>query len=64
MLFANFLLSADAQTALAQAGRVPTRIDVDPDPQDLVRGLRIHLTLPASGAEARDLEARYADLWR
>ena len=63
-LLANFLLSADAQLALAYAGRVPTRPDVDPEPQNLVRWIRPHLTLPPEGAAEQDLRELYAQLWR
>ena len=40
------MLSPDAQVVLAAAGRVPSRPDVDPEPQTLVRGLSTHVTLP------------------
>ena len=63
-LFANFLLSADAQVALAHSGRIPARQDVDPEPQGLVRGLRTHLTLPPEGPSATELRALYAEIWR
>ncbi len=63
-LFVNLLLSADGQTLLARQGRVPSRQDVDPDPQSLVRGLQTHFTLPPEGQLERDLRALYADLWR
>ncbi len=62
-LVANFLLSADAQHALAANGRVPARVDVDPDPQGLVRGLRTHLALPPVGQEEQELRALHASLW-
>jgi len=63
-LFVNLLLSADGQTLLARQGRVPSRQDIDPEPQGLVRGLRTHFTLPPEGQLERDLRALYADLWR
>ena len=62
-LLANFLLTADAQAGLALHGRVPTRRDVDPEPQNLARGLRPHLTLPPEGAAERELRELYAALW-
>ena len=62
-LVANFLLSADAQHALAAQGRVPARVDVAPEPQSLVHGLRTHLTLPPVGRQEQELRALYADLW-
>ena len=62
-LVANFLLSADAQHALATSGRIPARADVDPEPQGLVRGLRTHRTLPPIGRQEQELRALYADLW-
>ncbi len=63
-LFADFLLSGDAQNLLAQGGRIPTRTDIDPEPQSLVRAVRTHFTLPPEGAVERDLRALYQDLWR
>ena len=62
-LVANFLLSADAQHALAATGRVPARVDVDPEPRGLVRGLQTRLTLPPVGRQEQELRALYADLW-
>ena len=62
-LVANFLLSPDAQTALAAAGRAPSRADVDPDPQSLLRGLRAHVTLPPEGPAERDLRELWQELW-
>jgi iron(III) transport system substrate-binding protein len=62
-LIANLLLSADAQHALAQHGRVPARFDVSPEPQGLVSGLRTHLTAPPVGEDEQALRALYTDLW-
>jgi iron(III) transport system substrate-binding protein len=62
-LVANWLLSPDAQTILAAAGRVPSRADVDPEPQTLVRGLRTHLTLPPEGQAERELRDLWRELW-
>jgi iron(III) transport system substrate-binding protein len=59
-LVANFLLSQDAQTLLAGAGRVPARADVDPDPPSLVQGLHPHIVVPPEAAAERELR----DLWR
>ena len=63
-LFANFMLSPDAQTVLARAGRVPSRPDVDPEPQSLVRGIKTQVTLPPQGAMERDLRALWNDIWK
>ena len=63
-LFANFLLSTDAQILLAQLGRIPTRRDVDPEPPSGIRGLRTHFTLPPEGDAEAELRALNADLWR
>jgi ABC-type Fe3+ transport system substrate-binding protein len=62
-LVANYLLSPDAQVILASAGRVPSRADVDPEPQTLVRGLRAHLTLPPEGQAERELWDLWKELW-
>jgi iron(III) transport system substrate-binding protein len=63
-LFADFMLSPDAQVVLAAAGRVPSRSDVDPEPQTLVRGLATHVTLPPLGQAETDLRTRWTDLWK
>ncbi len=62
-LVANYLLSPDAQVILAAAGRVPSRADVDPEPQTLVRGLRAHVTLPPEGQAERELWDLWKELW-
>ena len=62
-LVANFLLSADAQVILAAAGRVPSRADVDLEPQSLVRGLRTQVTLPPEGQAERELWDLWRELW-
>jgi ABC-type glycerol-3-phosphate transport system substrate-binding protein len=62
-LVANFLLSPDAQVILAQAGRVPSRADVDPEPQNLLRGIVAHVTLPPEGPAERELRDLWQQLW-
>ena len=62
-LIGNFLLSPDAQVILAEAGRVPSRSDVEPDPRTLVQGLHPHLTLPPEGAAEQELRALWRELW-
>jgi len=62
-LFANFMLSPDSQVALALAGRVPARQEVDPEPQTLVRGIQTRLTLPPQGAVERDMRALWNEIW-
>lgn len=62
-LVANYLLSPDAQSILASAGRVPSRPDVDTEPQPLVRGIRAHLTLPPEGQAERELRDLWRELW-
>lgn len=62
-LVANFLLSPDVQTMLAEAGRVPSRPDVDPEPRTLTQGLHPHLTLPPEGAAERDLRTLWLESW-
>jgi len=62
-VFANFMLSPDAQSVLALAGRVPSRPDIDPEPQAMVRGIKTQVTLPPQGAMERDLRALWNDIW-
>ncbi|MCC6176876.1 MAG: ABC transporter substrate-binding protein [Chloroflexi bacterium] len=63
-LFANFLLSRDAQAVLAEEGRVTSRTDFETDPPNLVLGIKTQVTLPPEGAEARHLRDLYVNLWR
>lgn len=62
-LVGNFLLSMDAQTILASAGRIPSRADVEPDPQNLVRGIQPRILLPPEGAAEREYRQLWSDLW-
>ncbi|MFN8525186.1 MAG: extracellular solute-binding protein [Chloroflexota bacterium] len=62
-LFANYVLSAPAQAILAEWGRIPSREDVDPEPQDLVQRVRIHVTRQPDAGTAADLRAQWDDLW-
>jgi ABC-type Fe3+ transport system substrate-binding protein len=62
-LVGNFLLSMDAQTILANAGRVPSRSDVDPEPQNLVHGIQPRIVLPPEGAAEREYRQLWSDLW-
>jgi ABC-type Fe3+ transport system substrate-binding protein len=62
-LLGNFLLSADAQSIMAEAGRVPSRLDVETDPQTLVRGLQPRVILPAEGQAERELGELWQQLW-
>ena len=62
-LVANYLLSPDAQVILAASGRVPSRADVDTEPQALTRGLRVHVTLPPEGQAERELLELWQELW-
>lgn len=62
-LVANFLLSLDGQAVLAGAGRVPSRLDADPEPQNLVRGMRTHVVLPPEGAAEREYRQLWSELW-
>lgn len=60
---ANFLLSKDAQSIMAKAGRVPGRTDVDPEPQNLTRGIQPWIVLPPEGQAERDLRELWQTLW-
>ena len=60
---ANFMLSMDVQEILADNGRVPSRTDADPDPQNLVNGLKTRVVLPPEGAAERDTRALWLELW-
>lgn len=62
-LAANFLLSRDAQTVLAEGGRVPSRLDVSPEPPTLVHGLRTHVTLPPEGTTIGELRTLWSQIW-
>jgi ABC-type Fe3+ transport system substrate-binding protein len=62
-LVGNFLLSQDAQAILAAAGRAPSRPEIDPDPQTLLRGVQASVTLPPDAEAERALREQWQRLW-
>ena len=48
LLAANFALSQQAQTAATASGRIPTRLDVTPNPPDAISRLNGRTIIPAS----------------
>jgi iron(III) transport system substrate-binding protein len=42
-LFVDFVLSREGQMVFKKIGRIPARIEVEPDPPGLIRGLKLHI---------------------
>jgi ABC-type Fe3+ transport system substrate-binding protein len=59
----NFLLSQDAQAILAASGRAPSRPEIDPEPQTLLRGVQVRVTLPPDAEAERTLRDQWQRLW-
>ena len=65
-LAANFLLSREAQEFSKQAGRIPVRADVTPNPADAVSKLGAHkvVTVIFSAEEEKKWQKTFQDLFR
>ncbi len=65
-LAANFLLSREAQDFSKQAGRVPVRADVTPNPPDAVTKLGAHqiVTVVFSAEEEKKWQKTFQDMFR
>jgi iron(III) transport system substrate-binding protein len=65
-LAANFLLSEQAQDLSRKAGRLPTRLDVAPNPPDAITRLTAHKVVPVNfeAADEKIWQKKFQDLFR
>ncbi|MBI4529567.1 MAG: extracellular solute-binding protein [Deltaproteobacteria bacterium] len=63
-LYINWITSKEGQEFIVKnGGRIPVRLDVDPDPPRLTKGLKLQVAKRAEGKELKDLQALYRQVW-
>ncbi len=64
-LYLNWITSKEGQEFIVKnGGRIPVRIDVDPDPPRLTKGLKLQVVKRAEGKELKDIQALYRQVWQ
>ncbi|MBI4523764.1 MAG: extracellular solute-binding protein [Deltaproteobacteria bacterium] len=64
-LYVNWITSKEGQELIVKnGGRIPVRIDVDPDPPKLTKGLKLKIAQRLQGREFRDIQALYRQVWQ
>lgn len=63
-LFVNWITSKEGQKFIVDnGGRIPVRIDVDPDPPRITKGLKLLLVEPLERTQFKDIQALYRQIW-
>lgn len=64
-LYVNWITSKEGQEFIVKnGGRIPVRVDVDPDPPKLTKGLKLQVAKRLEGQEFRDVQALYRQIWQ
>jgi len=64
-LYLNWFTSKEGQEFIVNnGGRIPVRVDVDPDPPRLTKGLKLQVAQRAEGKELKDIQALYRQIWQ
>ncbi|MBI2990797.1 MAG: ABC transporter substrate-binding protein, partial [Deltaproteobacteria bacterium] len=64
-LYANWITSKEGQEFIVKnGGRIPVRVDVDPDPPKLTKGLKLHVASRMEGKELKEVQALYRQIWQ
>ncbi len=63
-LYVNWITSKEGQEFIVKnGGRIPVRIDVEPAPPRLTKGLKLVVHHRMEGKQLRDVEALYRQIW-
>lgn len=63
-LYVNWITSKEGQEFIVKnGGRIPVRVDVEPDPPRLTKGLKLHVVKPMEAKELKDVQALYRQIW-
>lgn len=62
-LYLNWITSKEGQESIASRGRIPVRVDVDPDPPRLTKGLKLHVTYTLRGKHRKEVVDLYRQVW-
>ena len=64
-LYVNWITSKEGQEFIFKnGGRIPVRVDVEPDPPRLTKGLKLIVHRRMEGKELRDVETLYRQIWQ
>jgi len=63
-LYVNWITSKEGQEFIVKnGGRIPVRLDVDPDPPRLTKGLKLQVSKRLVGIELKEVQALYRQIW-
>ncbi len=64
-LYLNWITSKEGQEFIVKnGGRIPVRVDVEPDPPRLTKGLKLLVAKRAEGKDLTDIQALYRQIWQ
>lgn len=64
-LYVSWITSKEGQEFIVRnGGRIPVRVDVDPDPPRLTKGLKLQVAKRMEGKELKDAQALYRQTWQ
>lgn len=63
-LYVNWITSKEGQEFIVKnGGRILVRLDVDPDPPRLTKGLKLQVSKRLVGRELKEVQALYRQVW-
>jgi len=63
-LYVHWITSKEGQEFIVKnGGRIPVRVDVDPDPPRLTRGLKLQVSNRLVGKELKEVQTLYRQVW-
>jgi iron(III) transport system substrate-binding protein len=62
-LYLNWITTKEGQEAIGRWGRIPVRVDVDPDPPRLTKGLKLHVIYTLHGGKRKEVANLYKQIW-
>lgn len=64
-LYVNWITSKEGQEFIVKnGGRIPVRLDVEPDPPRLTKGLKLQVAGRLEGKEFKEVQALYRQIWQ
>ena len=64
-LYVNWITSKEGQEFIVKnGGRIPIRVDVEPDPPRLTKGLKLQVSKQMEAKELKEVQALYRQIWQ
>lgn len=64
-LYVNWITSKEGQEFIVKnGGRIPVRLDVEPEPARLTKGLKLRVAKRQEGKEQREVQALFRQVWQ